>query len=96
MLDPIDQMFQRANEKIEEERARFDPPGLDPEVYSALFNTELGRLVLTDLTERFCIGPRWVPGESTEAGYFREGQANVVMQIQHFLAEAHREGEPDG
>jgi hypothetical protein len=65
--------------------------GLDNEAYQTLFGSPLGRAVLADLYDQFNVGPRWIPGEGVEAGYLREGQANVIEQIMARMAAAQQE-----
>jgi hypothetical protein len=54
---------------------------IDPSIYAACFSTPAGRAVLADLHARYVNVSRFVPSEGAEAGYYREGMAQVVFEI---------------
>ena len=85
-IDELDLAFQTRYENLEQDAQRFEGRGQPPEVYAALFQTDLGLLVLEDLFREFSAVTRWSPGEPVEAGYYREGASSVVDFIQHKLA----------
>ncbi len=67
---------------------------VDPEVYAACFNTPAGRAVLEDMHRRYVNVTRCVPGQGTDAAFYREGMAQVVFDIVHNITQAH--GGDDG
>ena len=60
-------------------------PDVDPDVYKAVFNTTAGRIVLTDMYNRYVNVSRFVPGRDASEGYYREGMAQVVFDIVHLI-----------
>ena len=66
---------------------------VEPDVYAACFGTPAGQAVLADLRRAFVDVTRWVPGEDTSLGYYREGAALAVFHITDMIAQA---GATDG
>jgi hypothetical protein len=67
-------------------------PAVDPDIYAACFQTDAGRLVLSDLYRRYVHVTRAVPGAGADAAFYREGMAQVVFDIVDRITQAH-EGE---
>ena len=75
-----------AFDDLEANKERF-ANGQPGEVYAALFQSDLGVLVLEDLYREFSAVTRWHPDEPVERGFYREGASSVVDFILHKLAE---------
>ena len=70
---------------------------LDPSIYVACFSTPAGRAVLADMYNRYVNVSRFVPEQGPEAGYYREGMAQVVFEIVAMIEATLQEDElPDG
>jgi hypothetical protein len=69
--------------------------GIDPAMYAAVFGTPAGRAVLADMYARYVNLTRCVPGQGTDAAFYREGMAQVVFDIVHNITQA-QEGETNG
>lgn len=52
-----------------------------PETYAAVFTTPAGREVLEDMIRRYVMVTRAVPGEGADAAFYREGMAQVALDI---------------
>ena len=50
--------------------------------FERTFSTESGQLVLEWLVKHTIQTPTWLPGRTAEQCYFREGQNNLVRQIE--------------
>jgi hypothetical protein len=94
-MTPLDRALDQAftsdawNEMIAKaEQAERLPSSLDPEVYYAAFSDGAGRMVLDDMFERFVNVSRVIPGEGSDAAFYREGMAQVVFHIMHMMARA--------
>lgn len=100
MSDPMEALFQNADDpawKNLMDQAEQDAPvkqTIDPEVYAACFSTPAGRAVLEDMYRRYVNVTRCVPGQGTDAAFYREGMAQVVFDIVHNVTQAH--GGEDG
>lgn len=86
----------RMQEKVDEVNERLAAPGfIDPAVYLAVFQTPEGLLVLQDLHQRFVDVHTFMPGEGSDAGFYREGMRAVVYHIGAMIERA-ATGEKDG
>lgn len=65
--------------------------GAEPAVYRAVFTSPAGKAVLEDLVRRYVYVTRCIPGEGSDAAFYREGMAQVVHDIVLNMTE-----EPDG
>lgn len=97
----VDALFQNADSAAWKElmdRVESQAPikqGVDPELYAAVFSTPAGQQVLADMYNRYVNLTRCVPGQGTDAAFYREGMAQVVFDIVHNINTAH-EGDPNG
>lgn len=62
--------------------------GVDAEVYAAVFSTPAGRMVIEDMYNRYVNVTRCIPGEGTDAAFYREGMAQVVFDIVNNIQQA--------
>jgi hypothetical protein len=60
----------------------------EPAVYAAAFMTPAGKLVLEDMYARYVNVTRAIPGQGTDAAFYREGMAQVVFDIVHNITQA--------
>ena len=63
--------------------------GVDPTVYAAVFGSGAGALILEDMYNRYVNVTRAVPGQGAEAAFYREGMAQVVLDIAYNISKAH-------
>lgn len=97
-MDAMDALFQNADSPAfkdlmeQAERAAPIKQSLDAETYAACFNTPAGRAVLEDMYNRYVNVTRCIPGQGTDAAFYREGMAQVVFDIVHQITQA-SEGE---
>jgi len=63
--------------------------GVDAAFYAAVFSTPAGREVLADMYNRYVNVTRCIPGEGSDAAFYREGMAQVVFDIVHNINKAH-------
>lgn len=64
------------------------PQGVDPGLYAVVFNTPAGRELLAEMYNQYVNVTRCVPGQGTEAAFYREGMAQVVFNIVHNINRA--------
>lgn len=97
----LDALFQNADDPAWRDlmrRTEADAPirqGVDPAIYAAAFNTPAGRKVLEDLYNRHVNVSRCIPGQGSDAAFYREGMAQVVFDIVYNMT-ATEEGEEHG
>ena len=85
-VDGLQDLFGSADlesfqEAMRQSQDSYRTTALDAEVYRACFRTKAGKQVLQDLYSRFVNASRWNPHEKPEAGFYREGMAQVVFEI---------------
>ena len=51
-------------------------------LYLRCFSPEAGAKVLSDLRKRTIEQPTWFPGDDASHGYYNEGRASVVREIE--------------
>lgn len=66
-----------------------------PELYAAVFGSPAGMQILEDMYNRYVNITRCVPGQGTDAAFYREGMAQVVFDIVANITQA-TEGTEDG
>lgn len=97
----VDALFQNADSAAWKElmsRVEDQAPvkqGVEAEVYAAVFSTPAGKAVLEDMYNRYVNVTRCVPGQGTDAAFYREGMAQVVFDIVNNINQAN-EGTADG
>lgn len=79
-LDGMDKALDQVGENVAD--VGLDDAALDPVVYLECFLSGAGQLVLEDLKRRFVTVTRWNPHEDPSTGYYREGMAQVVFEIE--------------
>jgi hypothetical protein len=85
LSDPSMEAFHRA---LDGDGADKPADGLDYEmaaVYDACFSTPAGRAVLADMRKKYVEVSRFVPGAGADYGYYREGMAQAVFEIEDYV-----------
>ena len=57
-------------------------------LYLRTFASEAGAEVLSDLRKRTIEQPTWFPGDDASHGYYNEGRASVVREIEARIVRA--------
>ena len=98
MIDGLEALFENADDPawrdLMEKASEISQvkPDIDPALYAATFNTPAGREVLRAMYNEYVNVSRCVPGQGTDAAFYREGMAQVVFDIVHKIMMA-SEGE---
>jgi len=58
------------------------------QIYAACFGTPAGRAVLADMRKKYVTVTRFVPGAGAEHGFYREGMAQAVFEIEELIKAA--------